>query len=81
LDRKEAVTVLREIYESCESIDETWVAIMSPDSDEVISKGYQLHIRTSKMQDLDKKCVENILHKHGLKLKEITDTAIIYRPI
>jgi len=81
LDRKEAVMILREIYETCENLDETWVALMPPNADDIISDGYQLHIRTPKMQDFDRKCVEDILHKHGLKLKEITDTAIIYRPI
>ncbi len=80
MDRKEAVQVLKEIYEACETIDESWVALMPPDADGVIAEGYQLHIKT-KINELDKNCIESILRKYGLELREVSDTAIIYRPI
>jgi hypothetical protein len=80
LDRKEAIIVLKEIFDACMELDESWVALIPPTAGNVEAKGYQIHIRT-KINGFDKKCVEATLQKYDLMYKEITNTAIIYRPI
>jgi hypothetical protein len=83
LDRKEAVLVLREIFEKCTLFDGTYLALMPPNSASLLSEGYQVHLKIP----IDKEtqaCMQQIAEKYNCTLYTINksgeDVAIIYRP-
>lgn len=79
LDRVEAVRILKEIIAST-CCDSNFVALMRPNAYNLLSKGYQIHIKTTiDVNQKDK--VDSILEKNGLVLKEDRETLIIYKPV
>ena len=79
MNRSEAVKVLKDVLEKCPSVDGAYIALMPSDSADLLSHGFQIHIKTSLSQE-DRRCVQELLTKQGLKLKETPDKTIIYRP-
>ena len=70
MDRKEAIKILKEVLSACgDTIDGSWVALMLPDADDVLSKDYQLHIK-AQINELNRCCVKRVLNKHGLELEK-----------
>ncbi len=83
LNRKEAVLVLREIFEECTLFDGQYLSLMPPNAAGLLSEGYQVHIKVpidketqDCMQQVAKKynCALSLINRHG------EDVAIIYRP-
>lgn len=55
---------------------------MPPDADDVLSQGYQLHVKTSVcLESID--CVKEIVEKHNFMLKDEPERnlSVIYRPL
>jgi hypothetical protein len=83
LNRKQAVVLLKEIFERCTLFDGNYLALMPPDSEGLLSQGYQVHLKVP----IDKEtqaCMEQIAEKYSCCLHFINrsgeDLAIIYRP-
>jgi len=53
---------------------------MPPDADDVLSKGYQLHIKAN-LDEETLSCMKPMVEKHGLKMKQEADLLVIYRPL
>ena len=80
MNRSEAVKVLKAVLEKCPSVDGSYIALMPSSSGDLLSHGYQIHIKTI-LSEEDRQCVQELLTKQGLALKETTDKTIISRPI
>ena len=80
LNREEATHVLKEIITGC-NLSADAVMLMPPNSDSVLSKGYQLHIKSS-TQPNDLLCIKTIIETHRLAITTEPDNEIIviYRP-
>ncbi len=81
MKREEATSLLKEIIEVCNGINEQAVMLMPPNADGVLSHGYQLHIKMPTSNNLT--CIRPIVQKHNLALAEETakDLLVIYRPL
>lgn len=82
MKREEAVNVLKEIIEKCRMCDGNWLALMPPNSHNLLSKGYQIHLKFP-VSKTAIACVSAILEKYKLAMlnKEGQELIIIYRPI
>ena len=45
MNRQEATSLLKEVYQVCGGLGEQGVMLMPPDADDVLSHGFQLHIK------------------------------------
>ncbi len=81
MKREEAISLLREIIGVCDGVNEQAVMLMPPNADDVLSQGYQLHIRMARSDNLT--CIRPVVKKHNLALAEETgkDLVVIYRPM
>lgn len=79
MNRNEAIAILKEVFEKCKLLDGTYVSLMPPNSADLESQGYQIHIKTP-IDEMAKMCMEKILNNNRLSLKTENDLAIIYRP-
>ncbi len=79
LDRAEAIRVLKEII-VCTNCYSPFVALMPPNARNLLSKGYQIHIKTQ-LDKSQRDMLEDILKKNKLALEEDKETLIIYKPI
>ena len=78
MDRVEAISVLREITSKCNLIV-NFVNLVPPRDADVLSKGYQIHIKPS-IDTCDREVVLRIIVEHQLALKEVDENIIIYKP-
>ena len=83
LNRKEAVLVLKEMFEECTLFDGQYLALMPPNSAGLLSHGYQVHLKipiNKETQD----CMQRVAKKYNCALSTINkngeDVAVIYRP-
>ncbi len=82
MHRNEAVDLLKEILENCINITQYGIAIMPPNSNDVMSKNFQIHV-FGNVNKLDTSCLESIMKKSCLQLKLIQEKnlLVIYRPM
>jgi hypothetical protein len=81
LKREEAILVLKELFEKCTFLDGYYLALMPAGYAGLISKGYQILIKTS-IDEETRNCMQDILIKYKLTIKiQEEETFIIYRPI
>lgn len=78
--REEAVNLLKELSDKCTCLVPYAIMLMPPDADEVLSKGFQLHIKANLHQE-DLSCMKPFVEERGLKLKQENDLLVIYRPL
>ena len=78
MDREEAIALFREITNNC-NINVTSVNLVPPRTNDILSKGYQLHIK-SLMDNCERGIIQKIVANHHLALKEIEEKIIIYKP-
>jgi hypothetical protein len=83
LKREEALSLLKEIATYCDGLNESLIAIMPPDADDVLSHGYQLHIKSWVSHENSCPCLKPIVAKRGLEVKgePEKDLLVIYRPM
>ena len=81
LKREEAILVLKELFEKCTLLDGRYLALMPPHATTLMSKGYQILIKTP-LDEETRNCMQDVLMKNHLTIK-ITepDTFVIYRPV
>jgi hypothetical protein len=79
MNREVAVAVLREILVSCRELIETNYLNLKPSDANIRKKydDYELHIKLV-LSDPVRQCIEPILEKHKLSVRESKDIVIIY---
>jgi hypothetical protein len=82
LNRQQAVSLIKEINDECESIRGTSIMLKTPEEKrDVLSKGYQVHLIMK--ADLAKlRCLEVVAGQYGYVVKSDPDKwlVIIYKP-
>jgi hypothetical protein len=80
LKREEATSLLREIIAVCDGMNEQAVMLMPPNADDVLSHGYQLHIKP--LPD-NLVCLRPLIEKRDLKIAQepTKNLLVIYRPM
>ena len=81
MNRQEAASVFREVLNGCSDfIDLTFVSITdSTAQTHMKSTGYEIYIKCAPNENIGE-CLSPILAKHHLKMAEIEDAIIIYKP-
>jgi hypothetical protein len=81
LNRKEAVDVFKELVEGCKRfLDLNFVSITdSKAQTRMKSTGYETYIKCKPNKDLSQ-CLVPVLSKHELKMAELTNAIIVYKP-
>ncbi len=81
MNRQEAVTLIREINDECESIRGTSIMLKLPEETDILSKGYQVHL-IMKADHTKLQCLETVAGQYGCIVKNIPERhlVIIYRP-
>ncbi len=80
MNRKEAVIVLKEIFDKCKYLNGTYMALIPPNASSLLSQGYQVYIKAS-FDAETQKIIQKILEKYNcILLLEKEDVAIIYEP-
>lgn len=82
MNREEATSLLRDIISVCDSIGEQGIMLMPPNTDDILSHGYQLHIKTV-ISEPDLNCIKPLVEKHNLAIvnEPNKNLLVIYRPI
>jgi len=78
LDRTEAINLYKEIGSGC-NVNIDFVSLVPPTKENVLSKGYQLHIK-SFLNTSDRECIQKIVDNHHLDWTELDQTLVIYKP-
>ncbi len=81
MDRQEATGVLREVVYACRDfISMDFVSITNSSAQiRMKSTGFEIYIKCAP-NDVLKKCLMSILENHQLKMAELKEAIIIYRP-
>lgn len=79
MNREEAATVLKQILTLSNCLS-PYAALMPPDADSVLSKGYQIHINAERSA-CNREVVSKIAQINGLMLIEENGTLVIYKPL
>jgi hypothetical protein len=80
--RDEAVNLLKEASDTCPSLGKYGVALMPPDSDDVLSHGFQIHV-IGIADEATVVCLQALIDKKKdlhLKLLQERHILVIYRP-
>jgi len=82
LNRKEATSFLKEIYQVCGGLCEQAVMLMPPDADGVLSHGYQLHIKAP-LGNEHLECIEPLVQKYkfNMNYEPAKQLLVVYRPM
>ncbi len=82
MNREEAINLLKVVYQACDTFGEQGVMLMPPDADDVLSHGYQLHIKAPLGND-HLECIKPIVEKNSLAMayEPAKQLLVIYRPM
>jgi hypothetical protein len=80
LNRIEAVSVLKEIFEKCTLLDGSYVSLVPPNNTNLPTQGYQVHIKAP-VDEMAHMCIQKLLDEHRLTMKMENDLIIIYQAI
>ncbi len=82
LNREEAISLLKEIIGVCSVLSGEAIMLMPANADDVLSHGYQLHIKAMLSQH-DLSCIKPIVEKHNLSIanEPNKNLLVIYRPL
>jgi len=82
LNRAEAVSVLKDIFEKTSLFHFKCFSLMRPNGDGLRSRGYQVHVKAYFDRGNQLDVMREIAKKHGLTLEiENEGTVIFYRPL
>ncbi len=79
VDRQEAADLLKELLGTFCSLEGKPFALMPPNSDSVLSKGYQIHIKKT-LDESTLLSVRRIVLDRGLAISEENNLTVIYKP-
>jgi hypothetical protein len=75
MKREEAIAVLKEIAEACNTVGYTHISLKAIEE----SEGYELQIKDH-FDEKDLERLNDILQKHNLSMKKHNDYIFIYKP-
>jgi len=78
MDRKEAVTIVKQICKSCSLMEGKTIKLMPPKASNSLSNTYQIHIETK--DEIILACAKAIAKKHNLAVKQKEGSVIVYKP-
>jgi hypothetical protein len=80
LNRSEVVSLFKQVLEVCGGLGEQAIMMMPPNADDVLSSGYQIHIKPS-LRQADFQCIQAIVQKHNLSIinEPTRDLTVIFR--
>ncbi len=81
MDIKQATDLLKEILDNCPILNNSTISLMSPDSSDIPSKGYQMHIKNPVPDEEALCCLRNIAEKHNIALRQEEKLLLIYKPL
>jgi len=79
VNREQALDFIKEIFALCHNIEGRSIKLISPDTNSLLSKGYQIHVETKNNDDLDQ-CVRTIANHNNLAVNSEGEFLIIYKP-
>jgi hypothetical protein len=81
VNRQEALDVLHEIANCCDEFRDTSVLSITDSTAQVRMKstGYEIYLKWTP-NDARRRCLTPILEKHQLKMAELKDAIILYKP-
>jgi len=81
LNRQEATNFLKEVLQVCGDLPAEGVMLMPPDADDVLSQGYQLHVKAC-LGNEHLECVKPLVQKYKLNMNYEPEKQllVIYRP-
>ena len=79
MNREQAVTVIKEIFEHCRLIEGKSLKLLPPKGNDALSDTYQIHIHADSDQILTS-CVETVAQEHKLAVKKTDGFLIVYKP-
>jgi hypothetical protein len=79
MDRKQAVAVIKQIFEHCSEIEGKSIKLMPPKEGNGLSNTFQIHIQINNDEFL-KRCIETIAKEHNLATKEKNGLIVVYKP-
>ncbi len=79
MDREEAVTVIKEIFERCRFIEGRSLKLLPPKENNALSDTFQVHI-DAREDGLLISCITNVAKKHKLDVRCEKGYCIVYKP-
>jgi hypothetical protein len=81
VNRQEALGVLHEIVSCCDEFRDTSVVSITDSTAQVRMKstGYEIYMKCTP-NDAKRRCLTPILEKHQLKMTELKDAIVLYKP-
>jgi hypothetical protein len=82
MNRKEAITVIKEIFEECHLIEGKSLKLLPPKENNTLSNTFQVHVQNLHTNDnqILQLCIESIEKEHRLAVKDEDGWLIIYKP-
>ncbi len=81
MDRKQIAILFKEMFDVCPKLEGKPFVLMPPNSDDILSKDYQIHI-VSELDEDTLLCIRRIVKKHGnLAITEQKNLTVIYEPL
>ena len=78
MDRKQAVTVIKEIVERCPEIEGRSITLLPPKNNDALSNTFQMHLRDD--DPILESYITNIAKEHGLDICQDENYLVVYKP-
>ncbi len=79
MNRNQAITVIKEIFDKCHLIEGKAIKLMPPKENNALSNTYRIHIQIGNDESLVS-CVHGAVKQHNLAIKRTKDALIVYKP-
>lgn len=74
-------TLFKELFDKCPNLEGKSFVLMPPNSDDVLSKDYQIHIKTTIDEDT-LLCIRKIIKRHdNIVISDQKNLLVIYGPL
>ena len=79
MDRGQAVSVLKQIFERCEWVEGKSIKLMPPKENDALSSTFQICIQMN-ADNVVPSCISEVAKENGLMVKEKDGFLIVYKP-
>lgn len=81
MDRKQVAILFKQMFDKCPNLEGKSFALMPPNADDVLSKDYQIHIK-SELDEDTLLCIRRIVKEHdNLAISEQNNLLVIFEPV
>jgi hypothetical protein len=82
MNREQAVNIIKEIFDQCETVEGKSIKLMPPKDNNALSNTFQIHIQLnhSASDELVETCVKYIAEKHKLAVEAKNGWLIMFKP-